>query len=150
MMRDDKQKYQLLKPVSGLLPDLMMYRLERFIYLLLISMTIGFFIFIPIHKIGISVCLFSRIFNTSCFFCGMMRSLHFTATGHIYKAFLFHPFGPVLFFVLILLIPFLIFDSLFIKLLGFSERKSAKKKYIYMSGVSVFIIYGLLRMFVTI
>ena len=60
------------------------------------------------HKLP-STCALRNIFGVKCAFCGMTRSVSATAHGQFKPAFRLHPFGPPLFFFILLQIPYTIY-----------------------------------------
>ncbi|MGB6034119.1 MAG: DUF2752 domain-containing protein [Bacteroidota bacterium] len=52
---------------------------------------------LPPGEIPIWSCLFHDLTGYSCFTCGLTRSLHAAADGHLLASFQFHLLGPILF-----------------------------------------------------
>ena len=117
---------------------------NRKIYLILITFILLIILFMPIHKMNIKLCLYKKTFHIPCPLCGMLHSLHHSGNGKFLTAFSYHPLGPVLFSFLILLVPFLLIEKLYIKMINFVT--SFKKPIIFFTLI-LFIFSCIFRYF---
>ncbi len=115
--------------------------LERNIYLAVIILVICFFMFFPVEKSNINFCLFNRLLHIPCPLCGMLHSLHYSASGDFSLAFSFNLSGPILFLIMLLIIPVLIWNKIYI----FIKTNKVFEKSIIIFSISIICLFWLYK-----
>ena len=95
-------------------------------------------------EIPIWSCLFHDLTGYSCFTCGLTRSLHAAADGHLLASFQFHLLGPILFAGMLLASVAWGVEALTGRALRIEGRRVGTA--VFVSLAAIWAIYGLLRM----
>lgn len=103
-------------------------------------------ILLPPKGIGLNLCWMRGELGIPCPGCGLTRSFSCAMRGHFYESWLFHPFGPFLLAMfLVVAVVSLLPETRRVGLAAFMERHQRLLHHIFTVLMTAFCSYGLLR-----
>ncbi len=123
-------------------------REERLVRAVLAAMTasgLAMLFLLGPGEIPIWSCLFHDLTGYSCFTCGLTRSLHAAAGGHLLASFQLHLLGPILFAGMLLGAVTWTVEAAAGRAIG-PEGLGRAGRAVFLSIAAIWVIYGLLRM----
>ena len=97
----------------------------------------------PLRGIGIELCLYKRLLGITCPGCGLSRSIINISHAQFGQAFLYHPFGFVVYPVLVFLTIFMFMPQKIKKLIiDFVRHRNKMISIMYLLIVYLFVLFG--------
>ena len=110
-------------------------------------MFLGLSIFLPTRGMGIDICLMHRLTGLPCPGCGLTRSITSMTHGELFRAAAYHPFGPLIWALLVALTVYSVLPArLRGTLLAAAVRNDEAIRPAYRLFVTTFVGFGLLRL----
>lgn len=104
-------------------------------------------IFLPTGGLGVDICLMHRLTELSCPGCGLTRSITSMTHGELSLAAAYHPFGPVIWLILVAVTLYSLMPSPYRRALSAAAvRNDAPLRSAYGLFVTTFVVFGLLRL----
>jgi hypothetical protein len=118
---------------------------ERALFAMGMIFLLALLALLPIEKSVVSYCPFQYFTHVPCPFCGLTHSIHFFLTGRVVRAFASHAFGPLITLIMVSLVPILGSQKNYLKFAAFTRSRMGK--FLSVAAISLFLIYGIIRMF---
>jgi hypothetical protein len=101
---------------------------------------------LPKDGLGVDICLMHRLTGLSCPGCGLTRSITCMTHGDLSRAFAYHPFGPVLWVLLVALTAYSLVPARFRRAIAAAAvRNDSGIRPAYRMFVTTFVGFGLVR-----
>ena len=100
----------------------------------------------PLRGIGIELCLYKRLLGIPCPGCGLSRSIINISHAQFAQAFLNHPFGFVIYPVILFLTIFILIpQKIKMLIIDFVRNKNKMISIVYLLTVYLFVAFGMGR-----
>ena len=116
---------------------------SRYLFLILGVFVLSFLL--PVHGVAFPICPFRWITGIPCFGCGLTRSVCSLSQGHVWTSLEYHPFGLVVYIVLVGLLLYVVFPSIRRRIDSFIQQKTAVVSALKWSIIGLFMLFGALR-----
>lgn len=104
-------------------------------------------VFLPSGGLGIDICLWHRLTHLDCPGCGLTRSITNMTHGDLLRAAAYHPFGPVIWVILVAVSVYSFLPSRQRQVFSAAAvRNDGAIRGAYRLFVTTFVVFGLLRL----
>lgn len=103
-------------------------------------------VFLPVDGLGVDICFWHRLTELPCPGCGLTRSITCMTHGDLWRAAAYHPFGPLLWLMMIAMTLYSLLPKRFRGALSAAATRSEPEiRPAYRLFVATFVGFGVLR-----